>query len=554
MPIQRVLVPVQSISESTNVLQFACDLAQRWGAELHLLHVIPRSGHTTLVGTDSTARHAAARDELESWLQGIPPAGVPVLRSVQEGVPADEIIRYAEEHRISQIVMGTHGRSGLSHVMLGSVAERVMRHAPCPVLTIRPTLGQTPDSPTPETDAEASHPVVPDWKAIPGAESNRVIELLNRALQMRATDIHLDAVSSSEWRVRFRIDGRLEHYCHLDRSVAQPLLMQLKVMSLIDTAQPFEPHEGRLHLPPSMADVDVRITTTPSAAGGDAMALRLLKLPTAARPLTNLGFSPLALSAVQRMQQQAEGLVLVTGPTGSGKTTTVYSMLQLLDAGARNIVTIEDPVEIRMPMFRQINVDLRHGMTMTRGLRTLLRMDPDVVLIGEIRDVEALEIGMRAASSGRYVFSTLHTRDVASTVTALRDLRADNLSLASNLTGLISQRLVRRLCPNCREKSRINPAERQVFEREHLELPAEVYHPGGCAHCRGTGYRDRIGVYEVLINEGAVAALIQQGAAEETLRQQMRSAGTPSLLADALGKAAEGLTSVAEAQSIQWVN
>ncbi|MBI3864144.1 MAG: Flp pilus assembly complex ATPase component TadA, partial [Planctomycetia bacterium] len=510
-------------------------------AQLHLLHVVPEKHGPRELPADLKDRMQAARLELGKLPAEIPPHGMVIARVVREGNPGDEILRYARETGIDLVAMGTHGRSGLAHILMGSIAEKVIRGAACPVIVIRP-FGIEGEEAAPD-EAVSSLGQVP--------ESNRALELLQRAVAVRATDIHIDPVSAQEYSVRFRVDGRIEPYCTLDRSIAGPLLMQLKLMSRLEIAQPFEPQEARVHLPESMLDVEVRITTVP-ACGGEAVSLRLLKNEETPASLGVLGLSPGGLASVAQMIQQGEGLVLVTGPTGSGKTTTVHAMLRLLDNGARNIVSIEDPVEYRVPAIRQVSVDARHGLTMTRGLRTVLRMDPDVVFIGEVRDVEALEIAMRAASSGRYVFSTLHTRDVASTVTALRDLHADDLSLAGNLRGIVCQRLIRKLCLECCSHSAATAEERAAFAAEGIEPTEELSRPEGCEACRGTGYLGRIGVFETLVVSGKVADAIQTGSSEDDLRRLIRSEGTVSLTAEALKLARDGVTSFDEARSIKW--
>lgn len=548
--VTRILVPTDFGEVSNEAVDYACDLAEQLSAELHFLHVVADGPLPFHLGEDPN-RLAVARQELGKLPLRMTPGTVEISRAVCEGKPADEILRYAGENGICTIVMGTHGRNGLKHALVGSVAETVIRLAPCPVIIVRGANGysQGDDVAVDEATAVKGTSRLPTLGQIP--ESNRVLELLERALTARATDVHLDPISSEKFRVRFRIDGHLEQYCILDRSIASPLLMQLKVMSNLDIAQPFEPNEGRLRLPESMSDVEVRITTVP-VCGGDAVALRLLKHESSPPSLNELGFSTHAFQAVQGMMHDGEGLVLVTGPTGSGKTTTVHSMLRMLDNGKRNIVSIEDPVEYRVPAIRQLSVDLRHDVTMTRGLRTLLRMDPDVVFIGEIRDVEAMEIAMRAASAGKYVFSTLHTRDVASTVTALRDLHADNLSLAANLKGIVSQRLMRCTCRECVGRSACTPQERDVFLTEGAAPPEELPRPRGCPQCRNTGFRGRIGVFETLPIAGEIADAIQRGVPEDELRRIIRAAGTPSLMADALSKVREGITSLDEARSIKW--
>jgi type II secretory ATPase GspE/PulE/Tfp pilus assembly ATPase PilB-like protein len=378
-------------------------------------------------------------------------------------------------------------------------------------------------------------------------------DLLHRAQTFRATDIHIDP-TGGDYRVRMRIDGHLGHYCDLDADLAAHLRQQFKLLANLDIAEPFRPQEGRVRLPNSNLDCQVRITTSP-VEGGESVCLRLQTRGTMFRPLADLGLTALTQAAAIKMLHRGEGIVLVTGPTGAGKTTTVYSMLRELESRGepRNIVTIEDPVEFNVPFLRQMSVDEAHGITLNAGLRTILRMDPDIVFVGEIRDAQTAEMAMRAASSGKYVFSTLHTRDVASTATALRDLGVSPRSLVSNLTGIISQRLVRRLCPKCRELGAISDHDREVFAEHDVEIPSQVYRARKCDHCRSTGYRGRIGVFEVAVASHALADAVDQGATEDELRRLIRSAGTPSLTYDGIRKAVDGLTTIEEIHQMRWV-
>ncbi len=352
--------------------------------------------------------------------------------------------------------------------------------------------------------------------------------------------------------VRFRIDGRLEHYCRLAHDVGRSLVTQLKIMAEVDIADPFHAEEGRFSLP-HPSNYDVRLTRVP-VIGGEAIALRLLNRENVLRPLASLGLSEECLARMHDMLRLGEGVVLVTGPTGAGKTTTAYSMAHAMDDGHRNIVTMEDPVEYRVPSFRQMSVDPRHGITMTSGLRSLLRMDPDVVLVGEIRDVETAEMAMRAASSGKYVFTTIHTRDVASTVTAVRDLHIDNRSLAGNLTGIISERLVRRVCADCCRSVPILKQQAKCFTDEEVEPPEMLRAPGGCKKCRNTGYRGRIGIFEVVLPDREIREAIGNGESEDDLRDLLRSRGTRSLLCDVLAKAYDGITTLDEVRAMTWVS
>ncbi len=254
------------------------------------------------------------------------------------------------------------------------------------------------------------------------------------------------------------------------------------------------------------------------------------------------------------MLHQRSGLVLVAGPTGAGKTTTAYSMLNVLFTGQHNIVSIEDPVELLVPFMRQLSVDKRHGLTMNVALSTILRMDPDVVFVGEIRGEEAAQVAMQAAGCGKRAFSTMHMRDVSATVTAMRKLEVDSKTLADNLTGVITQRLVRLVCQNCSEPGPITKHEGELFSSQGMDAPSEVVRARGCDRCRGIGYKERIGVFEAVVVKGDVAEAIRQEKNEDELRQVIREAGTPGLLADGLKKVQDGLTTIQELQEMSWLS
>lgn len=622
--VKRILVPCDFSRFSDAAVKQAADLAIAAKAELHLLHILsdpPFVGRTEPVAE----RQRHAREQLDQQLRPRAVVELQVEKAVVTGTPHREICRYAREHDIELIVMGTHGRAGLAHVALGSVAEKVVAAAHCQVLVVRHSdqddnltqqaakllreefgttlageFGDTraslkgrlmrmlnvseqaaefvveklraeatlvwDDGPSAASPQNLSQPRTGVWRIGPIAaaedpgppvfqlkrdENTPALDLLGRAVALRATDIHIDAACRG-YAVRFRVDGLLQRYCELDGDVAAHLIQQFKTMAQLDIADPFHPQEGRLRLPPDMPNLEARLTTTP-VAGGEAVALRLFDRENVFRPLDRLGLSEPSLAAIDGITQRGEGLVLVTGPTGSGKTTTVYSMLQAISSGQRNIVSIEDPVEFPAPFVRQMQVDERHGVSMTSGLRTLLRMDPDIVFLGEIRDGEAADISMRAASSGKYVFSTLHTRDVASTITALRDLHVDTRSLAGNLTGIISQRLVRRLCPQCCQATSVTAGERTTLQAHGIEPPAELFHSIGCSGCRNTGYRGRIGIFEVVLADDELLEEIARGASEHELRDYIRRAGTADLTTDALSKVIGGITSLDEALRMHFV-
>lgn len=530
VPLAKILVPFDFSKYSEAALAKATELAEQFKAELHLVHVASEN--------DEEARRQAVV-QLEQLVPAELMLKLKVAHVALHGSPWREIVKKAASERFDMIVMGTHGRTGLSRFALGSVAERVLRTAPCPVMIVR-----HPDQAV-DLAREGAKSVEPEYAP--------AVDLIQRAATQRASDIHIDPAEDSQYLVRFRIDGRLQRYCQLDRDIADRLIHQFKILANLDIADPFRPREGRLRLPVALSELEARITTAP-VSGGEAVALRLFALDTSCHRLDQLGFTDHALAAVNGMLRHGQGIVLVTGPTGSGKTTTVYSMLETLRSGGQNIVSIEDPVEFPVSFVRQMEVDARHGITMTSGLRTLLRMDPDVVFLGEIRDGEAVDIAMRAASSGRYVFSTLHTRDAAGTVTALRDLQSNSRFLGANLTGIISQRLVRRLCPHCRQPCPTADALRQqLLDESGAHLPEMTFCAKGCEQCRGTGYRGRIGVFETVTADADVREAIEQGKSEGELRQVMRSRGALGLTADALIKIQEGITSVDEVLQMRWL-
>lgn len=614
--LNKILVPTDFSEHSEHAVDYACSLAMATSdpkTQIHLIHVIGDSRGNN----GQTDKIRARLEKLGGLVDAESELEFETVREVIPGEPSQVITNYASEKDVDMIVMGTHGRTGLSHFALGSVAERVVRTAVCPVLVMGPhdkdrnvtllraakeiskKLGDSFEAPSGDgvermqtlleselgISTAASHRLVDRlqrnewvsweegeasepgrWLVVEGIEfveepiarlndnpESQAIDLIERARRLRATDVHLDPVSSNEIVVRFRIDGKLKEYCRLNELVGEHLQNQLKTLAELDITDPFRPHEGRVRLPETMSDLEVRITTA-RVAKGDAIALRLFDGKNIFLPLSNLGFYDSALASVNEMLHRGEGLVLVTGPTGAGKTTTVYSMLETLGGLERNIVSIEDPVEFAVPFARQLNVDPKHGVTMTSGLRTILRMDPDVIFVGEIRDAEAAHIAMQAASSGKYVLATLHTRDIASTITALRDMEIGDRSAAGNLTGIINQRLLRRLCPNCKQSIPPTATQREQFATVGIESPAEVFQPAGCDMCYDTGFRGRTGVFEVALMDPTLSNAVAGGDSENHLKELLRSKGVVSLMTDALTKASEGITSVDEALAVHWLS
>ena len=560
---KKILFPTDYSPASAAALRYAISLARQAQAKLLVVHVEPPSIPPLGTAPVTASHDLAEQDSLAAQLTAAADhADSPLTYQTRHfsGDPVRDLVRLAEREGVDLIVMATSGRSGLRRMLLGSVAEAVVRSAPCPVLTLKEpasesdTVGSLPDRDETTADDETIDFRDPG-QVIAAAGKASAQVLLEQAAGQRATDIHLHPTENGQMEVRLRVDGRLEHLCRLDERTGDHLLQQLKVLAELDISDPFHPQEGRLHTEGGPAGYEIRITTVP-VVGGESAALRLLKRERLLRPLETLGLADQSLAAIQHMlhQGRGEGVVLVTGPANAGKTTTAYSMVNVLDDGHRNILTIEDPPEFRIPSFRQLAASPRHHISMTSGLRTLLRMDPDIVLVGEIRDVETAEIAMRAASSGKFIFTTLHTRDVASTVTALRDLKIDNRSLGGNLTGIISQRLVRRLCEHCRKETPVDDEAAAAFAAEGLSPPERVYSASGCDRCQQTGYFERIGIYEVVSPDRELCEAIEAGLSENELRAMIRDQGIPALANDALAKVSQGITSLSETREMTWAS
>ena len=366
--------------------------------------------------------------------------------------------------------------------------------------------------------------------------------LLLQAIRDGASDIHIEA-EEKRLVVRFRVDGVLKEVLQPARALAPLLVSRIKVMARLDIAEKRVPHDGRVTLRIGGLDVDVRVSTIPSQHG-ERVVLRLLDRGSTSLDLAQLGMSQRDLDTFERMITKPHGVILVTGPTGSGKTTTLYSALTRLNDRRRNIMTVEDPIEYALDGIGQMQVNAKIDLTFARGLRAILRQDPDVIMVGEIRDHETAEVAVRASMTGHLMLSTLHTNTAVGSVTRLIDMGVERYLLAPMLAGLIAQRLVRRLCPHCRREDVATAADSEMTGGA-VTVGARVFRPVGCPECRGEGYKGRLGVYEVIEIDTAMQSAIHDGAAEAELLKLARKRG-PSLLDDGASKAMAGETSVQE--------
>ncbi|HSG76697.1 MAG TPA: type II secretion system ATPase GspE [Burkholderiales bacterium] len=366
--------------------------------------------------------------------------------------------------------------------------------------------------------------------------------LLTQALRQGASDIHIEPYDKRSV-VRLRVDGTLQTVAEPHRALHAAILSRIKVMANLDIAEKRLPQDGRISLRLAGRQVDVRVATLPTGFGERAV-LRLLDKEGGRLELQGLGMDPTTLVAVDALVHQPHGIVLVTGPTGSGKTTTLYAALSRIDSLGLNIMTVEDPIEYELEGVAQTHVNSRIGMTFARALRSILRHDPDVIMIGEIRDLETAQIAVQASLTGHLVLATLHTNDAVSAVTRLNDMGVESYLLASSLRGVLAQRLVRKLCPAC--KVAREPDEAECGELGVRRGEQTVYGPAGCAACHGTGYVGRTGIYELLNIDDEARRLIHTAGAEHDLRAHAVAVGMRALRQDGLRWVRAGITSLEE--------
>jgi type IV pilus assembly protein PilB len=371
---------------------------------------------------------------------------------------------------------------------------------------------------------------------------NLVRSVLQEAFLQGASDIHMEP-RRNDFLIRFRVDGVLFDRTNVPKSWARPVLARLKVMAKLDIAQRRLPQDGRCQFSYKGNRVDLRIATTP-CLHGEGVVLRILDGGRQLHDLESLDLDEGQRKTLERIITCRDGFVVATGPTGSGKTTTLYAMLQRLNSRDRKIITLEDPVENEMEGVTQINANPKIGLTFAAGLRSILRQDPDIVLLGEIRDEETAEIAVQASLTGHIVLSTLHTVGAAESITRLADMGVEPYHLADTLRGIVAQRLLRRICTGCKSPHQTDP---ETLHRLGIDDPtAQFYEGRGCEHCNGTGFKGRIGIYEIMQMTQALCRLVEKGEGTDNLHQAALQQGMVTLREDGLRKARAGLTPLSE--------
>lgn len=370
--------------------------------------------------------------------------------------------------------------------------------------------------------------------------------LLSQAIKVNASDIHIETFEA-RMEVRFRVDGLLHVELEPPRKLAPIIVSRIKVMARLDIAERRLPQDGRMSVRVAGREVDVRVSTLPSGYG-ERVVLRILDKQAGHLSLEELGMSNKTLALTDEIIHKPHGIILVTGPTGSGKSTTLYAALSRLNNKQRNILTVEDPIEYFIDGIGQTQVNTKVDMSFARGLRAILRQDPDVVMVGEIRDLETAQIAVQASLTGHTVLSTIHTNTAVGAITRLRDMGIVPFLLSSSLLGIYAQRLVRVLCNECKDGYEPDEA---LLRRMRIQSTKEnlFYAPRGCAKCKGTGYNGRTGIYEMVMVDDELRRMIHDGAGEHELEEHARTL-TPSIAADGRRRVAAGTTSVEEVMRV----
>ncbi|HEY1029332.1 MAG TPA: type II secretion system ATPase GspE [Pseudomonas sp.] len=366
--------------------------------------------------------------------------------------------------------------------------------------------------------------------------------ILGEAINENASDIHIETFEK-RLVIRFRVDGILREVVQPKRELAALLVSRIKVMAKLDIAEKRIPQDGRISLRVGGREVDIRVSTLPSA-NGERVVLRLLDKQAGRLTLRHLGMNEQDRDHLERAVKKPHGIILVTGPTGSGKTTTLYAALTTLNDRTRNILTVEDPIEYHLEGIGQTQVNTKVDMTFARGLRAILRQDPDVVMVGEIRDQETADMAVQASLTGHLVLSTLHTNSAIGAVTRLVDMGVEPFLISSSLLGVLAQRLVRVLCNDCKRAYVADAAECELLGASLAEAPT-LYHAEGCEQCRGLGYRGRTGIYELVLFDDALRTMVHTRASEQDMLRHARLLG-PSIREDGLRKVREGVTTIEE--------
>jgi type IV pilus assembly protein PilB len=402
----------------------------------------------------------------------------------------------------------------------------------------------------PEAEITDQEPEPAETEVVDAPIIRLVNTIITQAIKERVSDIHIEP-EERKLGIRYRIDGILREAMVPPKRLQASITSRIKIMAGMDIAIKRTPQDGRFKIRVEEKNIDVRISTVPTIYG-EKVVMRLLDQTNVRKGLAKAGFSADKLKQFQELITRPYGIILVTGPTGSGKTTTLYLALQTIHSPERNIITIEEPVEYEIVGISQIAVNVKAGVTFAQGLKSILRQDPDVIMIGEIRDLETANIAVRAALTGHLVFSTLHTNDAAGSISRLIDMGVPPYLVTSSVCGVLAQRLVRMICPRCKEPYQPDP---KLLKEAGLDTEPDkiFYHGRGCEECGHTGYQGRAGIFELMILDKQLRAVIHAGESQDTIRLTAQQAGMKSLWEDGKEKIIQGLTTIEELKRVTFM-
>ena len=373
--------------------------------------------------------------------------------------------------------------------------------------------------------------------------------MIEQAVLQRASDIHIEPMER-QLRVRYRIDGTLYEKATYSTKLLPAMSARIKIIGGMDITEKRKPQDGRITQVVNRMEYDIRVSIIPTVFG-EKIVMRIASKNALTRDKAQLGLNEKDLKLFDHILKNPHGIILVTGPTGSGKSTTLYTALNELNTSQVNIITVEDPVEANLDGVNQIQVNPKANLTFASALRSILRQDPDIIMVGEIRDQETAQIAVQASITGHLVVSTLHTNSAASTITRLIDMGIDSYLIADSMVGVIAQRLVRRLCPACRKKRLATEEEKMILKRSEAEK-LEIYEPVGCGRCDNTGYKGRIGVYEIMEVTPKLKTIISKGGDAEDIKNQALKEGMYTLRMSATELVLDGTTSYSEMMKVSF--
>ena len=469
------------------------------------------------------------------------PLNLLALDEVRNRVKTDVEISISTEKKIKKAIEQHYGAMGTN---LENTLQQFMK-------------GNKAGSPPEPSDYKKTHDlIVKDLPTGPmeDASAARMLDLVMiQAIRDRASDIHFEP-DEKGLRARFRIDGFLYESLNLPKQIHPALTSRIKILAEMDITETRLPQDGNFNVKLEKSAFEIRVSTFPTIYG-ENVVLRILDQTSPLFRLDELGFSEEVLNQFKQLVRKTSGIILVTGPTGSGKTTTLYALLNMINSKDKNIITIEDPVEYRLPLIRQTQINPKAGITFATGLRSILRQDPDIIMIGEIRDLETSEIAMQSALTGHLVLSTLHTNDAPEAISRLADIGVESYLISSSVIGVLAQRLVRTICPDCKTPYQIDPKTMSDLGEtvSNMKGPLTLYRGKGCKNCKQSGYRGRSGIYELLLVNEDIKKLISERASTQVIREvAKKTVGMVPLRGDGLRKVLKGITTLDEVDRVAY--